>query len=338
MIKSISDISEKCIDYINRHGAVVAEKLDLPYFTVSVDRNLTLINSKGREINDMDCIVNTIYKDMWDFVDNNFDTFTLLYRTFGKCRIGFFYMPVHKTNIIEYNNINDGSFILGSFYCADKSKKDETKLENIFDGIAMPFPNICRIENISDIDMTASPVDVISAIIGDNKTCSGNLISEIEGIVVTSGKYKFQVLVNPAIPNIDKESKKIYRDKLLCNFANVIYDRIKENNVRLTDDYITNICNVFLEYINVTDIFNTTYIEPEDLLPPKIGYFGDIDFDRLPSTVRIVCANELYKNVLRILLVTFAYDIDKKIGGFPSDEREKLNFISTQINNMNNRI
>ena len=77
MIRNLCDISEKELSYLRTHPIEVYEKLDLIRFRVectNVDGlgGITEIKtSKGSIIDDVDCVVNTVMKDIVDFVDSN---------------------------------------------------------------------------------------------------------------------------------------------------------------------------------------------------------------------------------------------------------------------------
>jgi hypothetical protein len=71
----------------------------------------------------------------------------------------------------------------------------------------------------------------------------------------------------------------------------------------------------------------------EDLLPPHVGYIGDIDYDSLPVAIKYVCkTNEIYKNIFRILLVAFDPDKTKKNKNQDIDY-EKFDSLKANINN-----
>ena len=117
----------------------------------------------------------------------------------------------------------------------------------------------------------------------------------------------------------------------------VLGETIKNTAVASDDDYIKKVCSLFLEFINTTNIFGKIFVEPEDLLPPNAGYIGDIDYNSLPATVSIICkGNDTYKNILRILLVTFNRSVfENKFKNFSYETREKMTNILVRINSKN---
>ena len=87
MIKEFKNITEKDLAYMQTHRVTVTEKLDMIYFKVVItDSDVYTLNSKNKQIGKVDCIVNSIYKDIVDFVDNNIKSrYDELYNEFGNC-------------------------------------------------------------------------------------------------------------------------------------------------------------------------------------------------------------------------------------------------------------
>ena len=329
-MKQLREAAQKEISYLTSHPVVISEKLDMVYFKMNVDENgITVFNSKGKPISDIDCIVNSVNNEIMDFVKDVVELkYDDIYDAFGNCRIGIFYCPKQRTNVITY--ILDSKFILGDFYTEDKSKRDDSKLLGILNMI-LGYPVIVTLDKLPEgLDLSDSK-QVVEKLTG-GKTWSGNDISYIEGIVIECGKMKFQVTVNDVSSKIDKEVKKLYRDAVLENLTTVIFN---DDEISIKgDNYIDRVCNMFLEYISNTNIFSKMYIEPADLLPPTSGYIGDLVLHRLPSTTKLVCkGNPLYKNILRMFLVTFNRSVfENKFKEFSPQVREKLTKILLRIN------
>ena len=129
--------------------------------------------------------------------------------------------------------------------------------------------------------------------------------------------------------------KVLYYPAVLENFCHVVNNNVDIDSIVSGDkEYVDIIYDLFMEYINNTNIFKKMYIEDEDLLPPNSGYIGDIDYDSLPPTVKVICkVNNTYKNILRILLITFNRSVfDNKFKNFNRETREKLTNILFKIN------
>lgn len=333
MIKEFKNITEKDLAYMKTHKVTVTEKLDLIYFKVMItESGVYPLNSKNKPISKVDCIVNSIYKDIVEFVDNSINSkYDELYKTFGNCECGFFYRPIPKTCVIEYNNLTD-RFILGNLYTSDKSMNDMHKFSEIVNSTVLT--PICEKECICKFDDINDSLDIVQKMT-DGKTWSGNKIDQIEGIIMSCGRFNYKITINDTTPYIEKTTKKLYRDTVLENFCHVITSTDNAENIMDSDkDYIEKVCELFMEYVNNTNIFTKMYIEDEDLLPPNSGYIGDIDYDSLPPTVKLVCkGNNTYKNILRILLITFNRSVfENKFKCFNSDTRAKLTYILSKIN------
>ena len=334
MIKEFKNITEKDLNYMKTHQVTVTEKLDLIYFKVFVtEEKIDVFTSRNKPITKIDQIVNSVYKDIVEFckeLDHQ-----KIFDTFGVCEIGFFYRPVIQTCTIKYQSAF--KFIVGNLFTKNKEKKNVDIIKSIIPGIDVLTP-ICIKENISDIpDDLNNDIDNAIYLTG-GKTWSGNSIYEIEGLILTCGRLNYQIIINHVEPKIEKTTKKLYRDTILENFCSFVMT--SEDCQHILDwkntSYVGKICALFLIYIDKTNIFTKLQLEPEDLLPPNAGYIGDIDYDRLPTTVSLICrGNDIYKNILRILLVTFNRSVfDNKFKNFSNDIRAKLTQILAKINSV----
>ena len=329
MIKEFKDISQKDLEYFKTHKVVITEMLDLIPFNVVVSDDIKIYNPKGKEISDVDKIVNTVYQDIDNFVYNNISSmFYELKSMFGndtELKMCFLYKPVDKTCVIEYPNL-PFNFILRAFYVG-KKESDAKQLLNRLNGVSgAPIIKTLDCLKYNDED---NIIDIL-----EGKTWSNNNINNIEGFILSSGKLKYKVSIVDTNPNIEKSTKKIYRDTLLENFVKVV-DDIDANYIYDSNKtYIEKTCDLFLEYINKTDILSVAYIEPEDLLPPYAGYKGDINLNNLPYMVQMICKNnELYKNILKILLITFnIMSSDNKFNSFSDITKNKLIEIKNRLN------
>ena len=334
MIKEFKNITEKDLAYMKTHKVTVTEKLDMIYFKVIItDSFVYPLTSKNKQIGEVDCIVNSIYKDIVDFVDNNIRSIhDELYSEFGNCDCGFFYKPVPKTRTITYSNCPD-KFILGNIYTSAKNLNDIDKFAHMVN--VSSLKPICEKECICKFDDINDSVGIASKMT-DGRTWSGNSIDDIEGVILSCGKMNYKITIIDTTPDIEKTTKKLYRDTVLENFCHVMENNNKETEIIVNSDknYLDKVYELFLLYINKTNIFTKMFIEDEDLLPPNSGYIGDIDYDSLPSTVRLVCkGNNIYKNILRILLITFNRSVfDNKFKSFNPETRAKLTYILSKIN------
>lgn len=317
------------------HQVTVTEKLDLIRFTVIVDGGISVVNAKHKPIDSVDRMLNELNRNIISFVYGNvYKVVDQIMSIFGPCEIGFFYSPSQRAKTIEYSNLTN-QFILYSLFTKVKQNNDINKLYELLGDSVKLFTPIAVYDNITEIgELPDDELDLAKKFVGNNEIFSGNEIENIEGLVISCGKAKYQIIINNASPNIEKTTKCIYRDTLIENFAHVIMTDPGTNlSFNYNESYIGRVCLLFLAYISKTNLFTKMLIEPEDLLPPTAGYMGDIEYDDLPSTVKIICrGNELYKNILRILLVTFKPENLGKFDKFSEDVRKNLTVIFSAIN------
>ena len=179
----------------------------------------------------------------------------------------------------------------------------------------------------TDEDTTTT---LLNYLMGNPYGPSGNYVSSIEGLIIRTDKFQYQIKINDTEDNIDKSTKLIYRDTLL----NSIAEYYSKNKSSLDDvfnkeeSYIDRVSKLFLSYIENTDLFAKFSIDPEDLLPPTSAYFGDIDFDMISdSNVKLICKyNEVNKNIFRLFLHTFAQKISEdKFNSLSDSTKAALN-------------
>lgn len=325
-MKKISEITEKDLNRLNAGCSVVIyEKLDAIRFKVEIGYDyINVLSSKGRLVQDVDAIVNTSTRSILDF------SYSLpvseIYDKFGECYMWFCYFPAKKTKVIAYDNIEPGTFVITNFFTKDKSKKSDDIVNYIGDAKGFPVIKVGQFNESDFTDLT---------VLTDGKTWSGNDINNIEGLIIDIEGSQYCLDVVNTKPEIEASTKLIYRDTIIEDFIHVVPKEFFEKEFDSDHTYITSICNLFLEYVNRTNIFSTMWIEEEDVEPPIEGYIGDIDYSSLPSTVGLACkGNSVFKNVLRILLITFSYSpFENRFKRFKQSDREFLNNLLVEFRN-----
>jgi hypothetical protein len=161
-------------------------------------------------------------------------------------------------------------------------------------------------------------------------SASGNYISDIEGIIIRTDKFQYQIRVKDTEDSLDKSVKLIYRDTLLNSIADYYSKNIDKltNEFNSCSSYIDRVSKLFLSFIENTDLFTKFSFDPEDLLPPTTSYFGDIDYDMISdANVKLICKyNEVNKNIFRLFLHTFAQKISEdKFNSLPNTIKDILN-------------
>ena len=342
MIRNLCDISEKELSYLRTHPIEVYEKLDLIRFRVectNVDGlgGITEIKtSKGSIIDDVDCVVNTVMKDIVDFVDSNISNKVdeILDEFNGDCVINMFYAPVIKTHVIEYEKFDCPLFIISNVQsdCSDWLRRIYRILTGVHHLSFLCCSN--KLDHLPDnFDINGDSFENMCILMKDN-SWSLNDMDNIEGCIVKCGRKTYQIVCKDTNIPVDKTTKKIYRDMILDNFCNVMMDNpLTDSILSESKSYLELVSNLFLSYLDNTTIFSRVSFEPEDLLPPTVGYIGEMCYDRLPVAVKYVCKkNEVYKNILRILLISFDPNKNKKEKTDQDIDYKKYNELKTKIN------
>lgn len=331
MIKNIETISKKDFNYLLSNPFAVVEKLDMLYFRVQITKVgvIPLKNSTGKVISDIDCITNTVYKEICEFVNNSINPVrNILIEKFGEGYIGFFYLPVTKYNKISYKNFEAGTFILSdwSYPLNILNADDSDKINDLSDILNVASPpilaqvfdpktDISTVENIRHqltnyIEGNINNLEFAISVIPDYTHDVAN--NMMEGIIFRNDKFQYQVSLvdnNDSI-NSDKSVKLSYRNVILNSIAE-FYEKNKstlDTVFETKESYVDKVSYLFLKYIDNTDIFSKYSFDPEDLLPPSNSYIGDIDFDMIAdANVKLICKyNEVHKNIFRMFLHTFA--------------------------------
>lgn len=355
MIKDFFKISKKDLDYLMTHEFTVWEKLDMCYFRVEITKigAIPLKGSTGRVISDIDCVTNSLYKDICDFVNKNVNPIrNQIIDEYGEGYIGFFFLPVTEYHKINYTHLKPKTVILSDWSYDIKMNDDKgyfrildlAKLLRVEQPPLVTTWNTSDEDNISYMHKDFSYVvqaylentdedathTLLNYLMGNPYGPSGNYVSSIEGLIIRTDKFQYQIKINDTEDNIDKSTKLIYRDTLL----NSIAEYYSKNKSSLDDvfnkeeSYIDRVSKLFLSYIENTDLFAKFSIDPEDLLPPTSAYFGDIDFDMISdSNVKLICKyNEVNKNIFRLFLHTFAQKISEdKFSSLTDSTKAALN-------------
>lgn len=341
MIKDLRNISQKDLDYLMSHPFTVWEKLDMFYFRVEITKigAIPMRGSLGKVISDIDCVTNSLFKDVCEFVSTKINPIrNELIEMYGEITLGFFYLPVRTYHKISYNRLTPGTVILSDCNPFNNIKSIAGKLGVEVPPIIMEWnPSDCPIDMKEAKDAINAYIkdeenlrnDVVSVLTRDNTYgASGNYISEIEGIIIRTDKFQYQVKIKDTEDNLDKSVKLIYRDTLLKSLADYYEKNTEKVNglIESCDSYIDKVSKLFLGYIEDTDLFTKFSFDPEDLLPPTTSYFGDIDYDMISDTnVKLICRyNEVNKNIFRLFLHTFAQKISEDKFTSLSDNTKRL--------------
>lgn len=354
MIKNFCEITGDELKYLISHPITLIEKLDTIYFKIEINSTIAIPLKTPRfsAVSDIDRMINSVYQDISDFAYKKFYPIKdILVEKYGDLRLGFFYLPVGKTKHIDYSdsvifkvhkNYNDGWVGLSDVYFYDKESRRRYTVYDIYSDLIANDVIVDRpsyvYENRTFVDLSEEeilkslndPLAIANIFCPERMTYSGLQMDKIEAYIIKSGNKQWQIKINDAIPNIDKSTKKIYRDAILNSLVHDLLDKtniIQEVNM-MKDSYEDKVAYIFEEYMSNTDIFSKIKIEPEDLLPPIDGHIGEMNIETLKSeTVKTICKlNKTAQNILRLFLHTFTNTLfANKFGDLNEHERLKLN-------------
>lgn len=341
MIKHLHSISQKDLDYLVSHPYIIIEKMDMMYFRVQITKvgAIPLKGSAGKVISDIDCITNSVYKEICEFVNKNINPVrNKIIEEYGEGYIGFFYLPTEKYNIITYKTYSPKSVILSdwSYDMSLLQSEDTEKINNLADIINCFIPPVLDNQKLQESELLSIIKDYIENKIDPksfvNAVCDIEFNDDLEGIIIRNNKFQYQVSVvdtsKDTLP-IDKDTKLSYRNILLKSLIEFYKNNKEELNTvfKEKESYVDRISYLFLKYIENTDIFSKYSFDPEDFLPPGNSYMGDIDFDMVTDgNVKLICKyNEVYKNIFRMMLHTFATKVSEdKFRNLSKDTSETM--------------
>ena len=364
MIKEFKNISPEELQALYDEGFTVQEKLDMYYFRVEITKvgAFAMKGSTENVISDIDCITNTMLKDICNFVDTVINPVRNdIITEYGELRVGFFYNPKQRYHIIDYSKLNPalaGKFILSDTYAYNGnvipsvskygklmtylklySTNDEMHCSEDELAFNSSYFTIDKVKRNMEEYLKSPSWPTLAYLIGNFKPITGLKPTDVEGFIIRSKNKNiiYQITVNNVNnQEVDKSTKLVYRDTVLQSLVNTIQTKkegyslqgfmpfIYKNDMT----YVDKVSNLFLFYIENTDLFSKYSFDPEDLLPPHIGYIGDVDLDIIPNqNVKILCMhNEVNKNIFRLFLHTFSRNLsENKFSSFVDEDRKFLN-------------
>jgi hypothetical protein len=211
MIKEFKNISPEELQVLYDEGFTVQEKLDMYYFRVEITKvgAIAMKGSTENVISDIDCITNTMFKDICNFVDTVINPVRNdIITEYGELRVGFFYNPKQRYHIIEYNKHNPalaGKFILSDTYAYNKNVIPTTskygklmtylKLYSINDEMYCGEDELTFSSSSYNIDTVKNRIEeylkspswpTLAYLIGSFKSISGLKPTDVEGFIIRS--------------------------------------------------------------------------------------------------------------------------------------------------------
>lgn len=339
MIKNLLDLDKKNLSKILDKELSIYEKLDMIYFKVDITHNGVFALRRPRyiAISDIDCICNSVYKDINEFTNNIiYPVKNEIIKKYGELKIGIFYLPVHKTKVIEYSTMPEKSFILSDVNKKDVDLNDLREIIGLLKIYKEPLlykgllPNDIK-DNILNIFNNSDSIEITKAFLSVNgyKTFTALNVKDIEGVIIKTNKKNYQLVINDTEPNIDKNITKPYRDILLHYLSKIIdFNILNELEDNKYKSYLERVTILFKYFLDNTDMFAKYKMEASDLTPPIYGYFGDLDLSKIENNeIKTICSvSKLCRNIFRIFLHTFTNSLRyDKFKDLSDSDKLKLN-------------
>lgn len=369
MIPEIFSTNEKKLKNFFKGSFKIYEKLDMYYFKVYLfsDICIPVFAKTGKAISYEDSIINSLYDDILEFVKSKIDIPEFrkkFYSKYGFSKIGFYYYPGITNNHIIYFNVHPKSFFISDIWTTKAPKIAYENFEDfvsysydIHKDVVYSIPLIAEYEKNSIDDLTIDTLfekrsnkqelyEYLLKNICLNGTYTENDI--IDGFIFrsTNNTYQFKVTEQEIeSDNTYNNVKRMWREILLFNFVQIIHPSIKDykNEWELNStDYITRVCDLFVEFINQTEMF-TKYSYKEDYFVPSWDkWLLDFNYNKISElnsnksiirkSIEICQSNPVHAAVLRFLIHTLRkhYTVDN-FNNITTDSVDNLNEIIDAI-------
>lgn len=321
-IKNID--KEKLQSFVGKEYTVT-EMLDgIPFRLAVTNKGVFMFKgfTKSR-VTQVDYLCNSVWHEIKEFTDKVLSSARdVIVGEYCECFLDFMYFPTDKPRNVEYPGFA-GKFVLLDNYAHNPKYKAREFKYDWLRNLCEPAPVISSAEltklDLDVINKIEDPVELATIFIGSDSTYSCIPLSNIEGVIVDFGSSKFKININDTNAKANVFEKKIYRDSILTDFANVELDSSVGERIHHSKSYIENICDVFVDYMSKTDFFKKNDIEVGDLKSPVVGYTGDMTVSDIPNyTAQTICKyDENARDLLKILLFTFQKPkINTKVNDF----------------------
>lgn len=316
MIKNISELREKRIEYIQRFlkECTVTEKIDTYYVTVEVisKNNIIFKKSNGKVIDRTDMILNS----MWDRLLNDWNYFRMVNNEWFEKHIGYkihmFFFPCKSPIYTEYKD--NVSYVIDRVMFGKEYFKPESVMWNMqmLDKFNIHFIDTMKkkefdvneiAEKIHKSTDTVSDIFLSEVIDIEHSNVFANNLPE--GYIIRCGKNAYQIIYDNEIERFVKSEKSQY-EYILRDF--VKYWNEDKLWTMLDTSYIKTVCILFNSYImnreKQTDEMKNN-IDSDSIKNPYVGYRFDINYNYIPDemTIALCKENELYSNIFKILIV-----------------------------------
>jgi hypothetical protein len=324
MFRDLKDFTKKVHREDTQMYVVVEEMIDAPFFQALLDKRnniYKLYKSNGEELSVTDIILNSMYSDIDKFVKTVFES--LSDKEYESCSFGAFYFPIEiprSTKYIKYVGKYMLSYVHGDFDEDDIIKTSENWLK-ITPKIIEYTLTKNDYSTIKDYENgESSPVQVATILTRAYKRIDHNRtkVSDMEGIVLKTKEGNYKLTINQAHEILDVSERKMCRDLILKDFVRWF----TTNEIHpINDTYQNIVSDLFLLYVNATDISTRYSFEEKYLNPPIVGYVGDITYEWLENRAVIeICKHDgIMKGIFKILLNSLRKPLKKHLDDILTD-------------------
>lgn len=267
----------------------------------------------------------------------------------------------HRAEIDVFDNEYRGTFIFSDLYTSVKSLNNQKNFDRFIKSIndagilLFPRPVIYINEGLKGgkLNKALRIIDKINEANEYNRkplysSLAFNLINKsleysydhtyskdincCEAVIIKNEKIQCEIPLNPVkdVTEEERNAKRMYRDIVLTSFASEMMKNkdLLEKLTNSTDSYVEKVSDLFIKYIETTDLFSKYKIEDTDLLPPGSELLGRVTYDSIPNNTAVTLCkfSPVYENIFRLLLHSLSKKIsDNKFSELPDNISNYLN-------------
>ena len=319
MFKELKDFLQAVPSDAKGFDIVVEEMIDAPFVSVVLDQEnytYSILKSNGEEVSTVDIILNSMYADISEFVKTVFAK--LNEKDYRYAKFGMFYFPSEtprSTTYTKYVGKFMLSYVHGGITEADIFASSDKWLTVTPYIITYQYTQKVYVDILNYVNGDEDALFTASLLTGAYKRIDKNRthIQDMEGIVVKTPYGNFKLTLHKTKEVTDISERKMCRDLIMKDFIRWFYN---EDVRPINDTYQNIVCNLFLKYVNTTDISTRYSFEADLLTPPIVGYVGDITYELLDdnNVIEICKHNSILKGIFKILLNALRKPLKKHSG------------------------
>lgn len=366
MVTDLFSVDDKMLKNFFKKAFNIYEKLDMYYFKVYMfsDICIPVFAKTGKAISYEDTILNSLFDDIVKFIKTKIDIPELrnkFYSKYGFSKIGFLYYPGQTNNHISYSNVKNKTFVLSDIWTSKSPESLNLNLiyfTSIYSSVMnKQFLDVPVIRKVAANEIDDSIINGLIERKSDREETYEYLMnnfcfdtwsknSEINGIIFRSKNKTLQFnMLSSETQRLQEKSddtyntiKRMWRELLLRSFIQAMspsFDKLKSKLKTNSKTYVSNVCDIFVEFIDHADIFTKYSCEDDDFLPSWDKWLLDFNINKIPNeTAKTICQfNPIGKSVLRFLIHSlrrhYSYEELKNLN---KDTVDKLNEIVDMLN------